>query len=509
MARILRQQYTTTVDGQKATRVASKWYIEYVDGQGVRRRVPGFKDKKATQNLASELERQAERQRAGIVDQRSIDVSEHMGRPIREHVEAYQLSLDGASSWHISETIRRLGRLIKDCQFARLRDIQAEPVQQWCRHRESEGMSPRTRNTHTGSLRAFVRWAIQDGRLSADPLETLGKAAEQEDVRRRRRALSEDELIRLLEAAERRPLEDAMMIRRGKRKGQLAAKVNDDRRRELIRLGRERALIYKTLILTGLRRNELATLTWNDLSLDDGPAWLTLRPENEKSRKGESVAIRADLAEELRQWRIEKSASLPGAAVFMVPKQLVRILDRDLVLAGISKVDDQGLVIDVHAFRHTTATYMAKAGVAARTAQAHMRHSDVRLTLGAYTDPRLLDHGEALEALPQLDQRKHPDRQRATGTCDSKTSLPTGLPTLLPKRGTSAGKSGASPCTGAARSEPKAGRRGGNITPTQDVGCGTSVRLPASECTGESNSGRTDSNRQHSAWKADDTPCKC
>ena len=60
MARLLKQRYTVT-DGQgrKATRKSKKWYVEFRDGQGIRRRVPGFTDKAATQQLASELERNA------------------------------------------------------------------------------------------------------------------------------------------------------------------------------------------------------------------------------------------------------------------------------------------------------------------------------------------------------------------------------------------------------------------------------------------------------------------
>ena len=80
--------------------------------------------------------------------------------------------------------------------------------------------------------------------------------------------------------------------------------------------------------------------------------------------------------------------------LFNVPRGLVRILDRDLAAAGIAKRDDRGRTIDVHAMRHTFASHLVAAGVAPRIAQAAMRHSDIRLTMGVYTDPRLLDvHG--------------------------------------------------------------------------------------------------------------------
>ena len=69
MARIFRQHYSKTQpDGSKIKRQSGKWYIEYRDAQGIRRRVPGYRDKMATQQYAAELERRAEREQAGLVD---------------------------------------------------------------------------------------------------------------------------------------------------------------------------------------------------------------------------------------------------------------------------------------------------------------------------------------------------------------------------------------------------------------------------------------------------------
>ncbi len=65
------------------------------------------------------------------------------------------------------------------------------------------------------------------------------------------------------------------------------------------------------------------------------------------------------------------------------------ILDRDLRLAGIPKVDERGRTVDVHAFRHTFGTLLSEGGVAPRTAQAAMRHSTINLSMNTYTDPKL------------------------------------------------------------------------------------------------------------------------
>ena len=127
-----------------------------------------------------------------------------------------------------------------------------------------------------------------------------------------------------------------------------------------------------------------------------------------------------------------------------------RILDRDLVAAGIArrvevspgkwkidKRDERGRTVDVHALRHTFGTLLSAAGVAPRTAQAAMRHSTIDLTMNVYTDPKLLDVAGAMESLPALplgDGRQTAAKVlSATGTDDLPTSPL--APTLAPTTG--------------------------------------------------------------------------
>src|SRR5262249_24075753 len=126
------------------------------------------------------------------------------------------------------------------------------------------------------------------------------------------------------------------------------------------------------------------------------------------------------LQEEARQAGAPVPARLPpDKPLFTVPSRLERILDRDLRLAGIAKRDERGRTLDVHALRTTFGTLLSKGGVAPRTAQAAMRHSDIKLTMGVYTDPKLLDVRGALDALPALplqSEQSEGQTLRATGT---------------------------------------------------------------------------------------------
>ena len=68
-------------------------------------------------------------------------------------------------------------------------------------------------------------------------------------------------------------------------------------------------------------------------------------------------------------------------------------------------------VVVVYARSGLGKTSLLKAGVAPRTAQAAMRHSDIKLTMQVYTDVQQLDESEALASLPELplQQRTDPD----------------------------------------------------------------------------------------------------
>lgn len=60
----------------------------------------------------------------------------------------------------------------------------------------------------------FANWCVDKHRLAENPFGSLPRADERVDTRRKRRALTEDELVRLLDAARARPLYDALRIRR-------------------------------------------------------------------------------------------------------------------------------------------------------------------------------------------------------------------------------------------------------------------------------------------------------
>ncbi len=183
-----------------------------------------------------------------------------------------------------------------------------------------------------------------------------------------------------------------------------------------------------------------------------------MKAQDTKNREAADIPLHAELANDQRVWleftrtglkQLENGGDvLPLRAtgpklkatdsLFDVPRQFVKILNRDLSAAGIAKADARGRTIDFHSLRHSFGTLLSTCGVTPRTAQQAMRHSTIDLTMNVCTDPRLLDVAGAMDSLPSLplsNSLTRPGRepQQATGT-DTRQSFvdPTVAPTVAP-----------------------------------------------------------------------------
>lgn len=152
---------------------------------------------------------------------------------------------------------------------------------------------------------------------------------------------------------------------------------------------------------TGLRLAELSGIRVGDLVLPAEEGQAGLATFFAKAQKPQTVPLRPDLVAELNAW-IKANALTPADKVFSIPRQLVKILKKDLAHAGIAYRDAMGRTADVHSLRHTMATALSVAGVAPRMAQKLLRHSRIDLTMNTYTDAVQLDSAAGVAALPAL-----------------------------------------------------------------------------------------------------------
>lgn len=419
------------------------WIAKWRDGAGiVRTESTACKGKREAMSRLSELEARAERERAGLLTPSEARAAEWATMPIERHTADYISALKsrGRTARHARDMEFKLKRVASELHFRRIADLSRTALETWLGAQREEGMPARTSNAYAGAAVAFGNWLLRAGRASVNPFAGIEKVNEAADRRHVRRALSPEELGRLLEAAEARPLHDVLAVRVGPNKGKAKANVRPEAQETARRLGIERALFYRLMAYTGLRYNEAKTLCIADLVLDGPRPTVTLRAEHEKARKGATLPLQGDLASRLSKYLQDRIAwdradserlgkPIPArldekAPLFPNAPTSVRVFDRDLVAAGLAyrdergkivKTDARGRTLDIHSLRGTYASMLAAAGVPLATAQVLMRHSTPALTMKHYVDPGMLDTAGAVGRLPVLDCTPEQARKNTPG----------------------------------------------------------------------------------------------
>jgi integrase len=319
----------------------------------------GVSDKQAAEKLCSEKLRELEHERAGISPLKAT--LQAAQKKLTDHLDDFlgDLRRRGKSEKYLANLEYRVGRLITNCEWHFAKDVSADSFQTWLR--QQADLKDKTANDYLEAMRCFLNWLVKLGRAGSNPLLRVEKVKTKAGRAEEIRALSDDEMVRLLAVAgERKP-------------------------------------IYLMAVHTGLRHAELGALKWADLHLDAVTPYVKVRASTTKNGKAAELRIHPDLADALRAMKLP--GALPDEPIF---KRMPRIerFRRDLVKAGIPPTDELGRKAVFHSLRHTFGTNLARGGVASRTAMALMRHSDRRLTDKVYTDESLLGTWSAIDKLP-------------------------------------------------------------------------------------------------------------
>jgi site-specific recombinase XerC len=267
-------------------RKSKTWWIRYYLPNGQRLKAKGFRDKKATENRAAELERRGIRQDAGIVE----PADEHARRPLCEHAEDFRryLAAKGNTALYVQLVLFRLTAVLDECRFVRIADFQASAVIEFLAHLREGGKSTKTANEYLAAAKGFTRWLWRDRRIAVDPLACLSKLAHAAaDIRHARRDFTCDELRWLLETAR----TSARLFRRLS--------------------GLDRYTIYLTAAATGFRTSELASMTPESFDLDGDTPTATVEAACTKNRRLAVQPLPLDVANVMREYLDGKSAGQP------------------------------------------------------------------------------------------------------------------------------------------------------------------------------------------------------
>jgi len=421
---------TTYRDRSGKQRLAARWYVEFRGPNERKRRLPGFTDKRATEEMGRKLEQLVARQaagerpdtelvrwletlpvktrlrlaRIGLLDPRSIAST----KPLSEHLNDYEQSLRDADATadYVKKAVARVKFVTVGIAATFLTDLSAGAVSRYLADRRAgvkrtrpdgartvkKPLSARSSNHYLAACKSFGNWLVRERRLSENPLAHLSALNAKANRKHVRRALESDEVRALLAVTKTRHVLQGMT-------------------------GENRYWLYRLAVETGLRSNELRSLTRASFNLNNSEPTVTIDAANAKNRRAATLPLRPDTAAELHGFIGTKH---PTAKAFRMPRpeNVVVALRSDLEAAGIPYADDTGRVVDFHALRVTCATLLLRSGVDIRTAKELMRHATIAMTADVYACTLRGSLADAVGRLPDLST---PMRETAvaTGTDDA------------------------------------------------------------------------------------------
>ena len=349
-------------------RGSGKYQGWFFDAGGKRKYFTGTSGRAETRRMAKRLEDEHRQIRLGYRPAPST-ADRHRNRPFAEASIEYQEwgaaqgGLKGRP-WSNGHAQRRRSQLRwwrEALGLETLSDLNdAQPrVERALRELQATGRSGKTLANYSESISAFCDWCVQRGYLADDPLK--GMAPFDVTPQSRRRAMTPDEIRLLLHASP-----------------------------------PDRSLLYEMALFSGLRANELRSLTTDDLDLDR--CGVNLDAEWTKNRQEGFQPLYPDLVQRLHRFagsgepaELYKKAlkrggskrNAPPNPLLYVPSQPARIFDKDLEAAGIVKLTPMGK-LDFHASRVSYINILLDRGVGVREAQALARHSTPQMTMNVY-----------------------------------------------------------------------------------------------------------------------------
>lgn len=411
----------------KGVEVSPKWYCG-VAVSGKRYRLPLFESKKASEDFAAMLDVMVGQYNAGVSFDKRVEMWLQQISPsfvrkfckwgllsavrdaeqaeLTKHLDDWRDALvaGGTGEGQAVRVHQRAGRIFQDSGFRTLADIRGDKVttaigrlQKTVRGKDDERVDAGAASSYsklhfTRACKQFSKWAFVNGRLTHDPLAHL--TVKNVRCENPRRALSVDELSYLLGYVSTAP-----------------AIWNVS--------GPERALVYELAVNTGLRRDEIKSLTRN--SFDTKRLTVRVDAKDTKNRKAALLPIKAAMMDKIEH---HLSGKLPTAPAFNIPMAAAIMIKQDMQAARqwwidavkddpkehMRRVDSDFLKVethkgkaDFHSLRHTFGTLLAEAGVHPKVAMDLMRHSDINLTMALYTHSNDQQQTDAIDALPSFD----------------------------------------------------------------------------------------------------------
>lgn len=278
------------------------------------------------------------------LQQATLDFLQHCAQErkfSRHTVKAYRLDLRGFAAF-----------LKLSNPATAPHDLTCERLRDYARSRAHA--KPRTIRRNIACVKSFLRFLLSEGRIAKDLAAEwrggvkLGRSLP--------RTISHPAVKSMFVTAYRPP--------------------ESRRRREVIRLARNRALI-EILFCGGLRVSEVSDLLVTSVDLGDD----VIRVNGKGSRERIVPIVSAQLRQALRRWLELRQRHHPDSPVLFTNRNGRRLSDQSIrnIIRQIAQTSGAGRVTP-HMFRHTLATQLLEEGVDLRHIQRLLGHSSITTT---------------------------------------------------------------------------------------------------------------------------------
>ena len=216
----------------------------------------------------------------------------------------------------------------------------------------------------------------------------------QTDIKHKRRPLTDEEFVHLLETTESGPSYNGLS-------------------------GIDRRMLYFVAAYTGLRASELASLKRDSFELEDTLPTLTVEAAYSKHKRRDVLPLHPELVRQLASWLASREDRLwPGK--WAAHSEAVELVRFDLKAARAKWIQEaenleeaerrvasdfllyrnrKNEVADFHSFRHRFVTDLVRSVVLPKDAKELARHSTITLTMDCYSHVTIQDTASALEKL--------------------------------------------------------------------------------------------------------------
>jgi integrase len=279
-----------------------------------------------------------------------------------------------------------------------LEEITVGKIEEWRTDKKRKhGVKASSLNRMVTSLKAAINWAVKRDLIDSNPLAKLEPLPERDSVKKVR-YLTEPERERLMAALDERE--------RAMRDGRDSHNVwlEDRELKTRPRIGEGIFADYlKPIVLlalsTGIRRNSLLSLEWEDVNFADRT--ILVRAATAKNDKEYYVPMSDLVFETLSIWRGQSKRTDASDLVFPSPKTHKKMGSCDSAWDGLLK--KAGIEnFRWHDMRHDFASQLVMEGVDLNTVRELMGHADLKMTLRyAHLAPE-----NKLQAVKVLDRKK-------------------------------------------------------------------------------------------------------